>query len=413
MRVQVEQGCPQCGAPVTLAEDDRLLTCPYCGVKNFLQTKGPFRYVLPDQENETERRHLIHAPYIRLKSNLFHLTDQGIAYKIIDTTQLGFVMPGLPPSLGMRPQAMTIGRLTPQTEGRFLRLSVKAKSILEKAVQLSKLSHDLGRHLLHRAYIGDTLSLIYLPLRTDDTHLVDAVTDTPLIALDRIRDYPLQGTGFNPRWQVHFLPTLCPRCGWDLEGEKDCLAPTCHNCDTVWEITDHGLQRLDWQVQPGDRDTPLYLPFWKVPAQIPAMQILSFADFIVRTNQPMIPRPQWHERAMQFWIPAFKLRPKIFLHIARQVTVGHWRLDLEAGRSLPNLYPVNLPKSEARQAVKVVLAASATSPRMIFPSLPEARIRNAAAVLAYLPFQDRGHDWVQPQTGAVISKSVLHFGRSL
>jgi ribosomal protein S27AE len=413
MRVQVEQGCPQCGAPVILAEDDRLLTCPYCGVKNFLQTTGPFRYVLPDNVDETERRHLIHAPYIRLKSNLFHLTDKGIAYKIIDTTQLGFVMPGLPPSLGMRPQAMTMGRLTPRAEGRFLRLSVKAKSILEKAVQLSKLSNDLGGHLLHRAYIGDTLSLIYLPLRTDDTHLVDAVTDTPLIALDRIRDYPLQGTEFNPRWQVRFLPTLCPRCGWDLEGEKDCLAPTCHNCDTVWEITDHGLQRLDWQVQPGDRDTPLYLPFWKVPARIPAMEILSFADFIMRTNQPMVPRPQWHERAMQFWIPAFKLRPKIFLHIARQVTVNHWRLDPEAGRSMPNLYPVNLPKSEARQAIKVVLAACATSPDNIFPFLPEARIRNAAVTLAYLPFQDAGHDWVQPQTGAVISKSVLHFGRSL
>ena len=73
MDIKVEQGCPQCGAPVTLSEDDRLLTCAYCGVKNFLQTSGPFRYVLPDKLEETEQRHLVYAPYIRLKSNLFQI----------------------------------------------------------------------------------------------------------------------------------------------------------------------------------------------------------------------------------------------------------------------------------------------------------------------------------------------------
>ena len=413
MRVQVEQDCPQCGAPVTLSEDDRLLTCPFCGVKNFLQTNSTFRYILPDKIEETERRHLIYAPYIRLKSNLFHITDKGIAYKIIDTTQLGFVMPGLPPSLGMRPQAMKIGRLTPQTEGQFLRLSVKAKIILEKALKLSKLSNDLGKQLLHQAYIGDTISLMYLPLHTDDTHLLDAVTDNPLIALDRIKDYSLKGTGFSPNWQTNFLPTLCPNCGWDLEGEKDCLVPPCHNCETAWEINKKGLKRIQWEVQPGDLTTALHLPFWKISAQIPSMEILSFADFIHRTNQPMVPRPQWHEREMQFWIPAFKLRPKIFLQIARLVTINHWRLHLEQGHSTPNLYPANLPQTEARQAIKVTLAACATSRNNIFPYLPEARIKNTKTSLAYLPFQDKGHDWFQPQTRAVIPKSVLRLGRKL
>lgn len=413
MRVQVEQGCPQCGAPVTLAEDDRLLTCPYCGVKNFLQTNSTFRYILPDKIEETERRHLVYAPYIRLKSNLFHVTEKGISYKVIDTTQLGFIMPGLPPSLGMRPQALKINRLTPATPGRFLRLSVKAKTILEKAVQLSKLANDLGKNILHRSYIGDTVSLMYLPMLTNDSHLLDAVTDTRLISLEKIQNYSLKGTGFNPQWQVNFLPTLCPQCGWDLEGETDCLVPACHNCETAWEIGKTGLQRIEWQVQPDEGDIPLHLPFWKVSAEVPAMEISSFADFILRTNQPMVPRPQWHERKMQFWIPAFKLRPKIFLKIARQLTISHWRLHLEQGRNVPNLYPANLPRTEARQAVKVVLAACAASPRKVYPYLPEARIKKAKTSLVYLPFQDKGHDWLQPQTGTVIAKSVLRLGRSL
>ena len=80
---------------------------------------------------------------------------------------------------------------------------------------------------------------------------------------------------------------------------------------------------------------------------------------------------------------------------------------------MPNLYPANLPKTEARQAVKVVLASCATSPRKIFPDLPEARVKNAKTSIAYLPFQDKGHDWFQQQTGAVVSKNVLHFGRNL
>lgn len=413
MDIKVEQGCPQCGAPVTLSEDDRLLTCDFCGVKNFLLTNGPFRYVLPDKLDETERRHLIYAPYIRLKSNLFQITEKGISYKVVDTTQLGLTIPGLPSTLGMRPQAMRIERLTPETQGRFLRMSIKTKAILEKAVRLSKLSGKVGEQLLHRAYIGDTVSLMYLPLLTSDSHLLDAVTDNPLVPLEKIKENSLKGTGFNPRWQVNFLPTLCPKCGWDLEGEKDCLVPTCSNCETAWEIYKQGLKQINWEVQPGDRNTQLYLPFWKISAQIPAMEIMNFGDFIVRTNQPMVPRPKWFEREMQFWVPAFKLRPKNFLQVARQVTVGHWRLELEKGRRTPNLYPANLPKTEARQSIKVVLSACATSPRRIFPYLPEAKVKNAKVTLAYLPFQDKGHDWFQPQTGAVVSKGVLRFGRNL
>ncbi|MDH3392065.1 MAG: zinc ribbon domain-containing protein, partial [Desulfobulbaceae bacterium] len=325
MDIQVEQGCPQCGAPVTLYENDRLLACPYCGVKNFLQSSGSFRYVLPDRLEEPEREQLIYVPYIRLKSNIYQVSENGISYKVIDTTQLGFIMPGLPPTLGVRPQAMKISRLTPDTKGRFLRLSVKAKIILEKAVQLSRLSRPRGEALFHRAFIGDTLSFIYLPVRRDESHLLDSVTGNPLVELEKIASYPLKGTAFNPRWQVHFLPALCPHCGWNLDGEGDCLVPTCSNCNTAWEISDRGLRQLEWQIQPGDRYTSLFLPFWKVKAHVPELKIFSFADFIRRTNQPMIPKSEWHERIMSFLIPAFKLRPKIFLRIARGVTISQWR----------------------------------------------------------------------------------------
>jgi hypothetical protein len=378
-----------------------------------MQSSGSFRYVIPDRLEESEREYLVYAPYIRLKSNFYQVSESGIAYRVIDTTQLGYIMPGLPPTLGMRPQAMKIGRLTPDIAGRFLRLSIKTKVILEKAIQLSRLSCPRGETVLHRAFLGDTISIIYLPIMRDETHLLDGVTDDPLIKLEQVASYPLNGTAFNPRWQVHFLPALCPRCGWNLDGEGDCLVPTCSNCDTAWEISDRGLQRMEWQIQPGGGQTDMYLPFWMVKVQIPELKIFSFADFIRRTNQPIIPKPEWQERVMSFLIPAFKLRPKIFLRIVRQVTMSQWRLQLDEGHAAPNLYPVNLPRTEARQAIKVSLAASAANQKDVLPYLPATRIKHTASSLVYLSFIDKGHDWLQPQTGAVIDKSVLRFGRVL
>ena len=38
-----------------------------------------------------------------------------------------------------------------------------------------------------------------------------------------------------PSWNLTFLATLCPRCGWNLEGEKDSVVLTCGNCQTAWE----------------------------------------------------------------------------------------------------------------------------------------------------------------------------------
>lgn len=413
MELKVEQGCPQCGAPVTLAETDRLLTCPYCGVRNFLRTSGPFRYILPAKVEPEQRCHLLHVPYLRFKSNVYSVSESGIAWRVVDTTHSGHPLPGLPPTLGMRPQAMKLARVTPRTEGSFLGLTVKTSTVQEKAALLSRMTGDVGQHLFHRAYIGDTLSLLYLPLRRDDTGLVDAINDQPLVELAPEGPKLPAGTGFHPRWQVSFLPTLCPRCGAGLDGEGDCLVLTCRNCDSAWEINETGLARVPWRLEQGGQEGDIHLAFWQLTAGVEALNIESFADFLARTNQPMVARPQWHERPMSFWIPAFKLRPKNFLQIARQVTISQWRLDPGEGRVVPGLYPVTLPRSEARQAVKITLAASAASPGAIYPYLPEARISAATAVLVFLPFVDRNHDWVQPQTGAVIAKSILRFGRSL
>ena len=438
MDLRIEQECPQCGGGLSMSESDRLLTCPFCGVKSFMLSAGAFRYHLPPLAAD-EQTSLFWAPYLRFKGNVFLVNEAGIGHRVMDTTQLGYGLPGLPPSLGVRPQAMALKRVAPHTGGRYLRLTTKARVVLDKVIRLSSMRVEkkkqeivedgtgmirIGSRMesveysghdryLHRAFIGETLSFVYLPLEVREGILRDAVSGNRIIGLAPDTGFTRAGTGFNPRWQVRFLPTLCPRCGWNLDGEGDCLVMTCANCDTAWALEDTGLTRVDWQMVAGDRHTALYLGFWKVSTHLPEVGIASFADFIQRTNQAMVARPQWFERVMSFWVPAFKLRPAVFLRAARQATLGQWRLEPGPGHVVRSLYPVTLPAREARQAVKVILAACAASRKKIFPYLPEIRPAETTVSLVFLPFNDMGHDWVQPHTSTTISKSVLRFGRSL
>ena len=238
MDIRVEQQCPQCGGTLTISETDRLLHCSYCGVRNFMQSTGVFRYYLPPLSPADGAVDLLYAPYLRFKGNIFLVNESGISHKVLDTTQLGFDLDGLPPSLGIRPQTMQLKRLLPDTAGRFLRQTSKAQVVLEKAMRLTPLrvekrkhertyqdgevisigsrietvEYSSHSHFLHRAFIGETISVVYLPLGFTENEIVDGVSGNHLLNREQAVGVPLRGTPFNPRWQVHFMSTLCPGC---------------------------------------------------------------------------------------------------------------------------------------------------------------------------------------------------------
>ena len=414
MNLRIEQGCPQCGGPVVLTETERLLTCSFCGVRNYLQGNGPFRYVLP-MAKPPRTAAVFLVPYLRFKGTIFLVSERGLSHRVVDTTQVAAAaVPGLPPSLGVRPQAMRLRRIDANGGARYLPRQIKAGAILAKAAALGNLTVRTGGQLFHRAYIGESLSYIYLPLVRKRRGLFDGVTDILLAASDQLDSPPLAGRSFNEAWQVRFLPTLCPQCGAGLEGAADCQVMTCDLCQTAWSFGKEGLVAIDWRIVPGTIATRMYLPFWKVSARIPALTINSFADFVQRTNQPFLPRSLWGELGMSFWVPGIKMRPKIFLQASRQATLTQWRLKPVAGRIQKSFFPVTLPDSEARQAIKVILAAATTAgSRLIFPDLPQVQAEEVSAQLVYLPCIDKGHDWVQPETGIAIGKNVLRLGRSM
>ncbi|MDO9040750.1 MAG: hypothetical protein Q7U64_00220 [Desulfocapsaceae bacterium] len=415
MDLTVQQNCPSCGAAIEAHEADRLLQCPYCGVRNYRVTRGLSRFVLPDKApTHIPREELFYVPYLHFKGNVFYCKGKEVQHRVVDITHLGVKATALPPSLGLRPQAMKVSLMNEEVAGSFFRQSVKAAAILDMAAQLTVIDSEQNREpFYHRAYIGESISYIYLPLYIHETVLYDAVTNIGLGRSGPSEELKKKSLPFQKQWMPHFLATLCPSCGELLDGETDSLILSCHNCNTSWEEAGGKFRSLAWQQVPSRQQNATYLPFWKIEVKVTGVTLENFGDFLRLTNQPLVVRPEHDRMALCFWVPGFKIRPQIFLNLAKNITLTQKRLPPGETTMARGLYPVTLPRTEAVQALKTVLAESALNKRDVLPLLPGISFHPQATELIYLPFIDNGHDLVQEQTMLSVAGSVLRFGRSL
>jgi hypothetical protein len=402
----VEQACPQCGAPIGLEETDHLLKCPYCHVKSFLFAPDYFHFLLP---HKAPGRDIIYAPYLRFKGNAFVCQGQTIHHRIVDITHTGSSIKGLPISLGLRPQAMQMRFVTPDTGGSFLRCSLTAADVLAKAAKHTSGSDEP----FHRAYIGEAVSLIYLPLFLHQETVFDAITNRPIVKLSDSEDMFRSGADRSAQWRLTFMSTLCPQCGWNLQGERDSVVLTCNNCDTAWGASEGRFVQVALVVVRGEGENTVYLPFWRITAKAEQIEINSFADFIRVTNQPRVVKEDWEDREMSYWCPAFKIRPGIFLRLLSQLTISQKAFKGDERLPKQGLYPVTLPQGEAVQSLKLTLAGTALTKRNTFPLLPQVKFAVNDTTLVYLPFADAGHDMVQQQMRIGINKKALEYGRYL
>jgi DNA-directed RNA polymerase subunit RPC12/RpoP len=415
MDLTIHQNCPSCGAGIVLSEADRLISCPYCDVKNFMVTRGPLRFVLPHKApDHILPEDMFYAPYLRFKGNVYYCKGKFLKYKVVDTTQQGIFGSALPPSLGLRPQAMPVTLVTDEIRGHFLPQTIKAKKLLERAAQLTVIDSEKIRALFyHRAYIGETVSCIYLPLYIDKDTLYDAVTNKAL-GRGGVEETMRAGTfAYKSNWAPHFLATVCPHCGDLLSGKRDSLILSCYNCHSLWQEQKNGFQRIQWSAVATDFKGMYHLPFWRLTVRAAGVALETFADLLQATNQPLVIQPYHKERKLIFWIPAFKVRPSTFLRLGKNLTLSQEKIG-EGIQEMPkHKHPVTLPRKEAVQALKSVLAETALNKQKLFPRLPHVHFQPLETELRYLPFFDRGHDFVQEQTGISIAQSVLNFGRKL
>lgn len=415
MDLTVQQNCPSCGAAIDLHEAERLVQCPFCGVRNYRISRGLSRFVLPDKAPDSiPREEIFYAPYLRFKGSVFSCKGREVHQRVVDITHLGVKSTSLPPSLGLRPQAMKVLLLDKENAGYFLRQSVKAVSVLEKAAQLTVLDPQENQEpFYHRAYIGETISYIYLPLYIHDNILYDAVTNKGLARSGPSIELQKKSRRFQGRWMPQFLATLCPSCGGALDGERDSLILSCHNCSTSWEEAGGQFRSIPWQRVPSRQQDVSYLPFWKIEVRGTGEVMENFGDFLRLTNQPLVVRPEHDRMPLCFWIPAFKIRPRIFLTLAKSMTVAQKRLPPGETTMAGGLHPVTLPRTEAVQALKTVLAEAALNKRDLLPLLPGISFHPRATDLVYLPFAPSGQDLVQEQTMLSVAGAVLRSGRNL
>lgn len=403
MKLLIEHQCPQCGAPATLEETDRLFDCNFCRVKSYLTRSDYFRYLLP--HHAPDNADLIYVPYWRYRGTLFSATGEGVRQRFIDVSHQAIELTALPISVGLRSQALKMKFATPAVSGRFIEPRIPHGHIM-KAFQ-KQFEVSLPHPVFHQAYVGDALSLIYAPFY-EKSQLYDAVLNRPLTAVAAHETPLARLPTVKSHWPLRFLPALCPACGWDLSAERDALVLACANCNRLWQATADGFKNVNFvTLKTAPQDGLRYFPFWRIAARVSGIELSSYADLAKLANLPVAIQPHWQHAAFRFWTPAFGLRPKTFLRIATQATLAP---PLEKfTRDLPPaaVASVTLPVEEALDSLKIMLAGFAKPARRLLPQLADIGIQPQRYLLAYLPFETGRLEFIQPDLKLVINRAHI------
>lgn len=391
-----------------MEETDRLFACEFCRVKSFLYAKDVFRYMLPSKAADS--KDLVFFPYWRFKGMLFACAGNGIRHKFVDVSHQAVVSQVFPVSLGLRSQALKLKFITPQTEGLFLEPTHTLEHVGQHVER--RFDKSLPKPVLHHAHIGETISLIYAPFYIEN-RIYDAVLNKPIAAsltegLD-IDQLPAE----IPSWRIHFISTLCPNCGWDLEGEKDSLVLLCKNCTSAWYPVAKKLKKIKFGKHPAPDHNSIYLPFWRIRPEISGISLQSYADLINVANIPKVVQPGWEHIGFRFWTPAFKVRPKVFLQLSKNMTLA--QLHNELAEELPEHrhHPITLPVTEAIESLKVNLASFIKPKNQLAEILQAIDITPKSFVLVYVPFLEKHHEFVQPDLQFAINKNTLSLSENL
>jgi len=391
-----------------MEETDRLLKCEYCKVKSYLVAEDVFRYMLPT--STAGSKDLIYFPYWRFKGMWFACDANGVQHKFVDVSHQGVASPLFPISLGLRSQALKLKFVTPETAGRFLHPN---QSFAQAAKSFeARLGKTSAKSALHQAHIGETISLIYAPFYVENG-ICDAVLNQPTAAtLDDdfdIDQLPVE----KPTGWIHFISTLCPACGWDLDGKRDSLVLLCKNCVTAWYPVGKKLKKIAFGKHPAADSAAIYLPFWRIRPEISGIDLKNYVDLIQMANIPKVAQPGWEAIDFRFWVPAFKVRPKIFLQLSKNMTLA--QLHHELSKELPEHphHPATLPITEAIESLKVNIASFFKPKNRLAEILHHIGIKIKNYELVYVPFLEKHHEFIQPDIQFAINKNIIALSENL
>ena len=403
---EIEVQCPQCGAPVSLEETDRLLICSYCHVRLYLWTPSQFCYCLPALKASSEN--LIFIPYWRFKGVAYSVIPFEVRHRIFDSTLLAYSHRVLPPTLGIRPQALKIRFASVEMQGTFIKPRM---SLQEAAMRIQNQFEALegglpGSPPFHRQFIGELGSLIFFPVFVRNGTIVDGILGKVMgPKKDLLLDDPR--SGIPEHWEIHPISTLCPNCGNALQGGRESLLLLCTICQVVWNPSSGRLVAGRFEVFPGKGVSSVYLPFWMIRVAVEGIDLKSYADLARAANLPRMIRPEWEEKEIYFWIPAFRLHPRLFLRLSRQMTLFQPVEKTEALLPDASLQPVTFSEESATASLKIHLAKLLSKKGDYFPRLHEIGIGPSKSKLVFIPFTSKGGELVHPQLGIGLQRQTL------
>ena len=410
--LQLEHPCPQCGAPLVLEETDRLIRCGYCRVNSYLTTPDLFHYVLPHRAPDRE---LVYFPYYRFRGTLFICATTGVEFRLVDASLPGQATSYFPPSVGVRAQTQKLRFAAAQTPGTFLALQV-ARGVVPEIVY-KRFGRQRDETTLHQEFIGDTTSVIFAPFYIHGK-LFDAITRR---AVSRVLPDTFAGeleSSSATSRDVSFIASVCPQCGWDLEGERDSLVLVCRNCDSGWRSGAASFEQVPMAHIPAPLSkalagTGMYLPFWQIAADITGIELKNYRDLVRVANLAKVLPGSEGAGKVLFWTPAFKVRPRMFLGLSRTLTLTQVALPLAEGLPAGAAYPVTLPAAEAMESIKVLIASFLKPVEHLPQLLPGLRTRPRSARLVFLPFTAGHHEWQNPDLHLSIPRPVLRHAANL
>lgn len=405
----IDYQCPQCGAPAVLDETDRLFRCAYCKVSSYIVEDRFFRYLLPDKAPEGEE--LVYFPYWRFKGMLFSCLPSGIRNRFLDISQQAYPSTLFPASVGLRSQAMKLRFVSPENKGWFIKPAVPFRQVMKTI--LSRFNLNMPTPMLHQAHVGESLSLIYAPFYVGDK-LMDAILNQPVSGkLGEPFDID-QFPGGPADYRIRFIPTICPHCGWDMQGRRDALVLHCSNCASLWQVSKQQMVRINVAHMPAvSDDNTVYLPFWRIRADVSGIGLDSYADLVQVANLPKVILPEWNQIPYYFWGPAFKVRPQSFLRLTHQITLSQLRDPLVPEVPKGVMHPVNLPVSESAETLKLNLAGFIRPKKVVETRIKKIDVKPRRFLLVYLPFEVRHHDLVQNTFNIAVNRNQLALSKNL
>jgi hypothetical protein len=347
---------------------------------------------------------LVFFPYWRYRGIRFNCIENEIEHQFVDVTHQAIDSPFFPASMGLRAQAMRLSFVSPQPSGQFLAPALSVQDVLKRQEQRFK-SEMVGRNVYHQSHVGEVLSLIYSPFYIG-TQVVDAVLNRPVS--DTLPESFLDTRAvLDPsERQMRFLSAICPACGWNLSGERNAIVLTCTNCNSAWQPAGGTLKQVPIGFL-ADEDADLFLPFWRITADISGIPLSSYADLVHLANLPRVVQKGWDQMPFYFWSLAFRLSPKVFLSLSIRMNLTQPQEKPVPGNPRGTLYPATLSVTEAVDTLKTSLAGMMKPTDTGFPRLPQIHIKPLRFALVYVPFRSGHHEWLHPKFSIAINKNML------